>query len=48
MLESQDLYKWIAHVVRVGDFGSGPMTFVGLVFESTKHLSGMGLVSLVP
>jgi hypothetical protein len=25
MLESQDLYKWIAHVVRAWDLGSGPM-----------------------
>jgi hypothetical protein len=40
--------KWIAHVVRAWDVGSGPMAFVGLVFESTKHLSGMGPVSLVP
>jgi hypothetical protein len=28
--------------------GSGPMAFVGKVFEHTKHLSGMGPVSLVP
>jgi hypothetical protein len=29
MLESQDLFKWIAHVVRAWDVGSGPMAFVG-------------------
>jgi hypothetical protein len=28
-LESNDLYKWIAHVVRAGDLGSGPVAFVG-------------------
>jgi hypothetical protein len=29
MLESQDLYNWIAHVVRAWDLGSGPVAFVG-------------------
>jgi hypothetical protein len=29
MLESYDLLKWIAHVVRAWDVGSGPMAFVG-------------------
>jgi hypothetical protein len=29
MLVSQDLLKWIAHVVREWDVGSGPMAFVG-------------------
>jgi hypothetical protein len=29
MLESYDLYKWIAHVVRAWDLGSGPVAFVG-------------------
>jgi hypothetical protein len=48
MLESKDLLKWIAHVVREWDMGSDPMAFVGQVFERTKHLSGMGPVSLVP
>jgi hypothetical protein len=35
-------------MVRSWDLGSGPMTFVGQVFECTKHLSGMRPVSLVP
>jgi hypothetical protein len=35
-------------VVREWDLGSGPMAFVGQVFEHTKHLSGMGPVRLVP
>jgi hypothetical protein len=48
MLESKDLLKWIAHVVRAWDMGSGPMAFVGQVLERTKHLSRMGSVSLVP
>jgi hypothetical protein len=48
MLESYDLYKWIAHVVRAQDLGSGPVAFVGQAFERTKHLSEMGPVSLKP
>jgi hypothetical protein len=35
-------------VVRAWDLGSGPVAFVGQVIERTKHLSGMGPVSLVP
>jgi hypothetical protein len=35
-------------VVRAWDLGSGPVAFVGLSFERTKHLSGMAPVSLVP
>jgi hypothetical protein len=35
-------------VVRAWDLGSGPMAFVDYAFERTKHLSGMGPVSLVP
>jgi hypothetical protein len=35
-------------VVRAWDLGSGPVVFAGQAFERTKHLSGMGLVSLVP
>jgi hypothetical protein len=35
-------------VVREQDVVSGLIAFVGLVFERTKHLSGMGPVSLVP
>jgi hypothetical protein len=35
-------------VVRAWDLGSGPMATVSKVFERTKHLSGMGPVSLVP
>jgi hypothetical protein len=35
-------------VVRARDLGSGLVAFVGYVFERTKHLSGMGPVSLVP
>jgi hypothetical protein len=38
----------IAHVVRAWDVGSGPMAFVGVSVETTKHLSGMGPVSLIP
>jgi hypothetical protein len=34
-------------VVRAWDVGTGPMAIVGKVFERTKQLSGMGLVSLV-
>jgi hypothetical protein len=34
-------------VVRAWDLGSGPVAFVGLAFERTKHLSGMGPASLV-
>jgi hypothetical protein len=48
MLESYDLYKSIAHVVRARDLGSGPVAFVGYAFERTMHLPGMGLVNLVP
>jgi hypothetical protein len=33
-------------VVRAWDVDSSPMAIVGLVFERTKHLSGMGPVSL--
>jgi hypothetical protein len=29
MLESQDPLKWIAHVVRAWDVGSGQMAIVG-------------------
>jgi hypothetical protein len=29
MLESYDLSKWIAHVVRAWDVGSGPMAIIG-------------------
>jgi hypothetical protein len=35
-------------VVRAWDLGSNPVAFVGKAFERTKHLSGMGPVSLVP
>jgi hypothetical protein len=35
-------------VVRAWDVGSGPIAIVGKVFERTKHLSGMGPVTLVP
>jgi hypothetical protein len=28
--------------------GSGPMAFVGYVFERTKHVSGMRPISLLP
>jgi hypothetical protein len=35
-------------VVRAWDVGSSAMAFVGSVLERTKHLSGMGPVSLVP
>jgi hypothetical protein len=35
-------------VVRAWDLGSDLVAFVGLSFERTKHLSGMGLVSLLP
>jgi hypothetical protein len=35
-------------VVRAWDLGSGPVAFMGYAFERTKHLSGMGPVSLVP
>jgi hypothetical protein len=27
MLESYDLYKWIAHMVRAWDLGFGPVAF---------------------
>jgi hypothetical protein len=29
MFELYDLDKWIAHVVRAWDLGSGPVAFVG-------------------
>jgi hypothetical protein len=35
-------------MVRSWDLGSGPVAFVGSALERTKHLSGMGPVSLVP
>jgi hypothetical protein len=35
-------------VVRAWDLGSGLVAFVGYAFERTKHLSGMGLISIVP
>jgi hypothetical protein len=34
--------------VRAWDVDSGPLAIAGEVFERTKHLSGMGLVSLIP
>jgi hypothetical protein len=34
-------------VVRAWDLGSGPVAFMGLAFERTKHLPEMGPVSLV-
>jgi hypothetical protein len=35
-------------VVRAWDLGSSPVALVGYAFECTKHLAGMGPVSLVP
>jgi hypothetical protein len=42
------MFKWIAHVVRAWDLGSGPMASLAKCLKVLKHLSEMGTISLVP